>query len=103
MASTADHIAARGDADLLARMIAAAEQEGVPNAQAWVQQNMGQLINVVVEQGQTISDVYAYAYNVRNEQIDALPEAPGKNPGAVTDTHLRTAVEALLVPVTPQE
>lgn len=98
MATTADHIAARSDPDLLARMIATAEQQAIPSATSWVQANMGQLLSIPVEQGQTIADVHAYASNVRKQAVDALPALPGKDPAAVTDNHLETAIQALLTP-----
>lgn len=44
MATTAQHIAARNDADLLARFIAAAEQAGIENAQQWAEANRGRLV-----------------------------------------------------------
>lgn len=99
MATTAEHIAARSDGDLLARTIAAAEMMGVPNATQWVQAHMGILIGVEVSGEQTISDIYAYAMNVRNEQVAALPPLPGVNPGAVTDANLKDAISLMLAPV----
>ena len=95
MATTADHMAARGDADLLARFIARAEQLGVENASGWVQAHMGQLIGQKVDGTQTVTDVYAYAANVRREYIAATPPRPGENMGAVTDTHLETAISTI--------
>lgn len=95
MATTADHIAARGDADLLARFIARAEQLGVENASSWVQSHMGQLIGQKIDGNQTVTDVYAYASNVRREYINATPSRPGENMGAVTDSHLGAAIEAV--------
>lgn len=35
MTTTAQHIAARNDPDLFARLVAAAEMSGITNAQAW--------------------------------------------------------------------
>lgn len=96
MATTADHMAARGDQDLLNRFIARAEQLGVENASSWIQNNMGKLVGEVVEQGQTITDVYAYAANVRAEYVKSTPPRPGENLGAVTDNHLQTAIQSLL-------
>lgn len=102
MATTADHMAARGDADLLARFIARAEQLGVENASSWVQANMGQLIGQKIDGTQTVTDVYAYAANVRREYIAATPQRPGENMGAVTDSHLETAITALLPEPEPE-
>lgn len=102
MATTSEHIAARGDNDLFARLVAAAEMQDIPNASAWVQQNMGRLISTPVQDGQNITDVYAYAANVRKEYLaDDRAMSPGLNPGAVTDAHMATAITALLTPVTP--
>ena len=103
MATTADHMVARGDADLFARFIARAEMLGVDNASSWVQANIGKLVGQVVEQGQTITDVYAYASNVRREYVEATPQRPGENMGAVTDVHLQTAIQAILPEPEPNE
>lgn len=95
MATTADHIAARSDADLLARFVAKAEQLGIPNASSWVQTHMGTLVTKTVDGNQTVTDVYAYATNVRKEYVSATPPRPGENLGAVTDSHLATAIQAI--------
>ncbi len=95
MASTAQHIAARSDADLLARFIAAAEMDGslgTDDVSSWVQRNLGALITAPVDGTTTVTDVYAYALDVRNTALAALPPLPGINPGAVTDIHLATAI-----------
>lgn len=78
MATTTQHIIARNDPDLLDRFVAAAEQEGVPDASAWVQANLGALIAAEVEGGQVIA---------------ATPERAGASLAAVTDTHLTTALD----------
>lgn len=96
MASTAHHIAASSDPDLLARLVAAAQQDHVPNASAWVQANMGMLLSTPVEGNQTIADVRAYAADIRDQAVAALPPAPGMNPAAVTDPQLHTAIEQVL-------
>ena len=95
MATTADHIDANSDPDLLARFIARAEQLRIPNAMVWVQSRMDKLITEPVDSGQTVTDVYAYAANVRKAYIEATPPRPGENLGAVTDLHLETAINAL--------
>ncbi len=95
MATTADHIAANSDPDLLARFIARAEQLRIPNAMVWVQSGMGRLITSAVAGDQTVTDVYAYAANVRKEYLANTPPRPGENLGAVTDSHLETAIQAL--------
>lgn len=84
----ANQIAAAHDNDLLARLIAAAEQKGVLNAQGWVEQNRGLLVARDVA-GVRISEVFAFA---RSEK--GLPA--GADPAYVTDTHLLNAVDALL-------
>ena len=95
MATTAQHITARSDTDLLARLIAASEQAGISNAQQAVEQNLGLLIAAPVAEGQCIADVHAYATTVRQEALAAVPPAPGANPSAVTDAHLASAVATL--------
>lgn len=96
MASTTQHINARNDPDLLARFIAAAEQADVADASAWIQANMGRLVCVEVDSGQTVSDVHAYADATRQAYIDATPERPGANLSAVTDANLAAAIAATL-------
>lgn len=96
MPTTAQHMNARGDAELQARLIAKAEMMDVPNPAGWVQANMAQLITQEVDAPQTITDVFAYADEVRRTYIEATPPTPGSNPGAVTDIHLETAITALL-------
>jgi len=100
MATTAQHIATRNDSDLLERVVAAAEQAGIPNATQWAQLNIGSLITIPVEGTQTISDVYSYAMEVRQNAVNALPPLPGINPGAVTDTHLAAAIKVAITPET---
>ena len=95
MATTADHMAARSDPDLLARFVARAEQLGVEKASDWVQARMGSLVTQAVDGTQKVTDVYAYAANVRRGYIEATPPRPGENLGAVTDSHLETAIQAL--------
>lgn len=102
MATSAQHMAARGDRDLLERLIAVAEMNHIPSASSWVQANMGTLISTPVEAQQTISDVHAFASGQRENYLadnKALP--PGLNPAAVTDVHLKTAIEALYQPAQP--
>ena len=107
MATTTQHIITRNDPDLLDRFVAAAEQEGVPDASAWVQANLGALIAAEAEGGQVIADVHAYAYETREAYIAATPERAGASLAAVTDTHLTTALAAVRAtepdPVTVEE
>ncbi|WP_102193217.1 hypothetical protein [Microbacterium aurantiacum] len=102
MATTNQHINARNDPDLLDRFVAAAEQANVENASAWVQARMGRLVSVVVEVGgegagddKTVSDVHAYADEVRDAHLAATPARPGANLSAVTDANLTTAITAV--------
>lgn len=89
MATTADHIAARNDADLLARLIATAEAAGVENAQSWAETNRGRLVAADIGDT-TIADVHAYAVATYNPT-----PRPGVNPAAVTDAQLKAAVDLL--------
>lgn len=99
MASTAQHIAARSDIDLMQRLIAAAEMAGtVPSPQQWVEANIGRLVSVPVDGAQCIADVHAYAADIRAQAVATLPPAPGANPAAVTDVHLAAAVAAVSAP-----
>lgn len=95
MATTTQHINARNDQDLMDRFVAAAEQHGIGGAAQWVQTNMGKLVNTTVEQGQSVADVHAYAKETRDRYVAATPEPPGRDLGAVTDTHLATAIQAV--------
>lgn len=96
--TTAQHIAARNDSDLKERLVAAAEQAHVDNPQLFVDQNIGRLISTPIEGDSTITTVHAYANEVRKAAVAALPPAPGLNPGAVTDTHLAAAIQAVWNP-----
>jgi len=103
MATTAQHIVARGDAELLERLIAAAEMQNIPSAAGWVQQNIGTLISTPVIEGQpdTIASVYDYAKSQYEAAVAALPPKPGANPAAVTDEFLETVIVKLITPSTP--
>lgn len=96
MATTTDHIHARNDPDLLDRFVASAEQLGLPDASAWVQANLGSLVSQEVQDDQTVTDVFAYARNIREEYIANTPDRPGINLGAVTDAHISTAINQVL-------
>ena len=90
MATLAQHIAAKNDHDLLPRLIAAAEVAGIPAAQQWVEQRVGQLVSADVAEGQSVADVHAYA---------VASYAPTPRPGAddtkITDAHISAAVAAV--------
>ena len=66
MATTlAEFIAAANDADLRGRLIAAAQEAGIRNAEQWVDQNRGDLTRANVSDpgnaDATVASVYAYA------------------------------------------
>ena len=96
--TTAQHIAARDDEDLLARLIATAEQAHIPQADSFVQQNLGKLISTEIDGGSTLTSVHAYAKATYDAAVEALPPRPGINPAAVTDAQLTQAVEAVWEP-----
>ena len=93
--TTAQHIAARDDIDLVARLIAAAEQAHIPNPDSFVRTNVGKLISTQIGDGSTITAVHAYASTVYQQAVAALPPKPGANPAAVTDTQLTQAIQAV--------
>jgi len=89
LASSAQHIKARNDADLTQRLVAIAEQLDIPNANTWVAANVGRLVAADIGDT-TIADVHAYAV------ATYVPTPrPGENPAAVTDTQLEAAIAAL--------
>ena len=117
--TTAQHIAARNDEDLFDRLVATAEQQGIDQAEQFVQMNLGKLVSTKVDGDNTITTVHAYATGVREDAfaLKRCPEAidlpaavalinaltappPGKNPGAVTDIHLATAIMVVWSPET---
>lgn len=96
--TTAQHIAASRDQDLRERLVAIAEQQHIPNPQAFVEQNLGKLISTEIAEGTTVTTVHAYASQVYQDAVAALPLKPGLNPAAVTDAQLNTAVTAVWQP-----
>jgi len=96
--TTAQHIATRNDPDLMDRLVAAAEQAHIPQPASFVQMNIGRLISTPLNGQETITTTYAYASEVRQQAVDALPPLPGVNPGAVTDTQLAQAIQAVWEP-----
>lgn len=97
MATTTQHNAARSDPGLLRRFIAKAEQLGVPNAQAFVEQNIGRLISQDIDgNGATPADVHASATVAYDNAVKALPALPGENESAVLDQQIQTAIQKLL-------
>lgn len=86
-ATTAQQIAASRDNDILSRLIATAEQEGIANAQQWVEQRRGLL--VAADLGDTsLAEVFAFA-----QAQKGLPA--GADPAYVTDALLTSAVTAV--------
>lgn len=96
--TTAQHIAARDDQDLVNRLVAAAEQAHIDNPDGFVRQNVGRIISTEISGGATITAVHAYASTVYAEAVAALPPKPGLNPAAVTDTQLAEAIQAVWAP-----
>lgn len=90
MASLSEHIAAREDRDLTARVRAAAERAGIPNPQGWAEANMGALVSVDVSDATTLADVHAYAVG---QYVPQLP--PGADPALVRDDQIVAAVAAV--------
>jgi hypothetical protein len=101
-ATTAQHIAARDDIDLIQRFIAKAEMMGLDAPGSFVQNNIATLISVDIDTAtpglQTVTDVYAYAAGIRQAHIEATPPAPGLNPAAVTDEQIEQAINVVRVP-----
>lgn len=95
--TTAQHIAARNDEDLIERLVAAAEQHGIQNAAEFVRMNAGKLVSTDIG-GTTVTAVHAYASSVYREAVASLPPKPGANPAAVTDVQLAQAIQAVWEP-----
>lgn len=93
MPTTAAHMAARSDNDLVARLVAQAEMMDVPAD--WIMQNIVKLIQVPIADGQTITDVHAFAAQHRREYIAATPDPAGADPAAVIDAYLEAAITAV--------
>lgn len=84
----ADQIDATRDSDLLARIIAAAQQKDVPNAQQWAESNRGRIVATDLGDGKSLSSEYALA-----KKAKGLPA--GADPEYVTDDQVLAAVEKL--------
>ena len=96
MDTTAQHIATRDDKDLRERFVASAEQAHIPNPAQFVEMNLGRLISTPIEGTHTtITTVHAYASEIRRQALESVPPEPGKNPAAITDTHLSAAIAAV--------
>lgn len=96
--TTAQHIAAREDEHLVARLIAAAEQAHIPEPATFVRNNIGKLISTKIGEDTTITTVHAYASHVREAALKQLPPEPGLDPAAITDQQLFQAVSAAWAP-----
>lgn len=90
--TTAQHIAARDDEDLVSRLVAIAEQAHIPEPSSFVRTQVGRIISTDIGGGTTITAVHAYASSVYQDAVDLLPPKPGINPAAVTDEQLMSAV-----------
>ena len=95
--TTAQHIAARDDENLVARLVASAEQAHIPNPDSFVRMNVGKLISTDIG-GTTVTTVHAYASAVYEQAVADLPPKPGLNPAAVTDDQLAQAIQAVWAP-----
>ena len=89
MATIAEHITARNDNDLLARLVAAAERAGIDSPQAWAEAHRGALVSTDIGET-TVADVHAYAVTT----YQPTPR-PGQDPGKVTDAQIEAAVAAV--------
>ena len=98
-----DFIQAAADTHLRDRFIAAAQEAGVPQAEFWVDQNRGDLTRSSVgdpgNADATIVSVYAYAAAVYKQ---TAPPPPGFDPAAVTDNHIRAAIQNVITPPAPE-
>lgn len=95
MSTLNEHINATRDPDLVDRLTAAAEIEGIASARTWVEMNIGKLVSAEVE-GTTLSAVHAYA--VANYNPPEPPPRPGQNPAAVTDPLIFAAIASVTAP-----
>lgn len=96
--TTAQHIKTRDDTDLVARLVASAEQAHIPNAENFVRMNIGQIISTTIQGSTTITAVHAYASSVYDQAVSSLPKKPGIDPAAVTDPQLAQAIQAVWAP-----
>lgn len=91
-------IAAFADNDLYERIVAVGATLGITPDQ--IAEKRWPLVIAEAQTGgtDTIASVYAYALDVRNQQVAALPPMPGKNPAAVTDDQIRHALGKVFAP-----
>ena len=89
MATSSALISAAQDRDILARAIALAAELGIESPQAFIESRRHQLAAAPVsESGDTVASVYEYAALQPRYRT-------GEDPAAVTDDHLRTAIQNL--------
>lgn len=93
--SSAAIIKAAKDNDLRERFIALAAEQGIDNPHGFIDSKLQQLASAKVGAGEdTIASVYEYADAIYNQELSKLT-TPGKNPAAVTDEHIRYALNVL--------
>ncbi len=91
-------IAAFADNDLYERIVALGATLGLTPDQI-AEKRWPLVIAQVNNTGNdTVASVYDYAFDVRAQAVAALPPAPGKNPGAVTDDHILYALGIVFPP-----
>lgn len=89
MATSSALIAAARDNDLLERAIALAAEAGIEDPQAFVEQRRHELASAPVGDGDsTVASVFEYALTQPRYRV-------GQDPAAVTDDHLRAALNSL--------
>lgn len=92
MPTSAQIIAAYRDSDLLERITAIAAAEGIANPDQWVGMRIRQIVAADLDgdggASNSIASVYEYA-------VETTPPRPGANPAAVTDDHIRTALQCV--------
>ena len=88
-ATSSQIISASSDTDLRRRFRAVAAAMGIDNPQAFVESRLDELAAAPVDdEGSTVGSVYEYAVAT----YKPAPR-PGENPAAVTDDHLRYAID----------
>ena len=104
MATLKQHSRAASDPHIRTRLKDAAEQLGIQNAEAWVNQNIGLLVSMTVSGDQTVADILAYKDANYTRQHE-----PGEDPAAATDDHLRetvrktiAATNSVAIPTAPE-
>lgn len=106
--TTAQHIAARDDEDLKARIIAAAEQAHLPEPENFVRMNLGKIISTPVSSGATITSVHAYtsttyaaAVSARDAAIASLAATRDAAVAQLEDDHAAALADLAALPQRP--